>query len=277
MKTNVLNYKIMNFNNKKKICYVFFSGNGIINNNKTLNDVIDKDYYEFSNVAKSEKIINSVSKIIFFRDLELNFYVNGVNDNINSIDDVIDFLSKETNGLDVVVVGYSAGGYLATICGIKMNNVKRVYSFGCVYNLYSWQGSHLEASFLSNKDLIANQTNAKKEKYYNLIPFMASKKLKTDFYHFYGNKSESDLRVLEELKTHNISRCFHFISLDSTKHGGNLSYYDYLGLFIKPINVPLSFKKAEYSKIAISIKLQGGLRFLFNTFNELRYRMRVKQ
>ena len=276
MKTNALNYKIINLNNKKNLCYVFFSSNGIINGKRTLKDVLDSDYYEFSNVAKSRSVLKKASKIIFLRDLELNFYVNGINDSINSIDCILDFLLKETKGCEVIAVGYSGGGYIATICGLKMSNVKRVYSFGGVYNLFSWRGSHLETSFSVNRDLVANQTNFEKEKYYNLIKYLSGERFSADFYHFYANKSESDLLVLKELKSHIVSKNFHFIEMDSNKHGGQLSYYDYVGLLNKPINSHLSFKNAEYSNISLSIKLQGFCMYFINKFKNIRYKKGVK-
>lgn len=273
MNTNLQNYKIINFNNKKKICYVFFSSNGIINNNKTLDDVIDKDYYEFSSVINAKKIKQKASKIILLRDLELNFYVNGINCNINSIEKILDFLRKETIGFNVIAVGYSAGGYMATICGLFLPNVARVFSFGGVFNLYTWKGSHLETSYSMNKSLIANAENDIKRKYYNIIPYIESNEgINTIFYCVYSVGSNSDTKVLKELDEFNIPTNFIFIRMNSKKHGGELSFYDYVALLQKPLNKKLSFSYQCYSKQIFSIKIQGLFGYLINLFKTKLYK-----
>ena len=272
MDKNVFNYKIIELKNKTNLCFVFFSSNGIINGKRSLEDVVQDDYYEFLNVASCRSVLKKASKIIFLRDLELNFYVNGISKTIDSISSIINFLREKTNGFDVVAVGYSAGGYMATICGLELDNVKRVYSFGGVFNLYSWKGSHLETSFLLNNVLVSNQNNKTKEKYYNIIPSLLNNKTKANFYHFFANKSESDLLVLNELKMYNLPSNFHFVELNSTKHGGQLSFYDYVGLLSKSINYSLVFKKSSYSKLQLSIKLQGLLKYLINLIRNTIYK-----
>ena len=78
-------------NNKESdsnLCYVFCSSNGIFWNARDEKYVIENNYFEFKNIA-SDKRINNYKKIIFLRDMDTSFYVNGINKNINSIEKII--------------------------------------------------------------------------------------------------------------------------------------------------------------------------------------------
>lgn len=267
------NYKVINMNNKNRVCYVFFSSNGIINDKKSLNDILLNDYYEFSNVADAKKIKERAGKMIFVRDLSLNFFVDGINNSVNSIDSILELLNKETEGYDVISVGYSAGGYMAIITALYLKNVKRVFSFGGVFNVYSWRGSHLETRFELNKTLVLNKNNLAKEKYYNLLATIKNTKIsRCEFYCFYAKNSVSDIEVLNEAKLAKLPSCFHLVVLDSKKHGGQLSYYDYVGLLSKKLKFRLVFKNKVYNKNSFSIKAQGLIPYYLNRVREWRYR-----
>jgi hypothetical protein len=108
------NYKIINSSVKNKKCIVFFSGNGLYfpNTNVELDEVIDKERYEWESICP-----NNYEKIIFVRDIYKQWYVEGISDEIDNIDKLKEFLSNEIVGLETTFVGSSAGGYAAVLFG----------------------------------------------------------------------------------------------------------------------------------------------------------------
>lgn len=139
------NFEIVDLNQskkKKRICYVFFSSNGLY---KSRNNVVDVEEmhetnrYEWKSICENKKIIRKASRIIYLRDVFKAFYIKGINEKYNSIDKVIDFLSKETNGMDVVLAGSSAGAYMSLLVGNKLNNTKRIISLGGIVDLEDWK------------------------------------------------------------------------------------------------------------------------------------------
>ncbi|WP_125140100.1 hypothetical protein [Clostridium transplantifaecale] len=78
--------------------------------------IINKDRYEWTNFH-----IPIAKKEIFVRDIYKSWYVTGINEELNSIDNLTDFLRKETAGYKLILIGSSAGGYLAALLSAKLN------------------------------------------------------------------------------------------------------------------------------------------------------------
>ena len=257
------NVKIINNNNNSDLCFVFFSSNGLINGKKTKEYIIENDYYEFINICNNPKIRNISSKILLLRDLELNFYVNGINEAINSIDKMIELIKVNTKNKHIIAAGYSGGGYMAILISLFLDNVIKVFSFGGVLNLYSWKGSLNDTSFLENTSLVEASKILSKSKYFNLLPFL-SRRCHPSIFHFYGNKSKSDLLVLEEFKNYQDDKIF-FIGVDSDKHGGLLNYFDYISIFTSKDSKMIKLSKYKHlSRKMLSMKMQGLLNYLMN-------------
>ena len=53
--------------------------------------------------------------MIFVRDMWKQWYINGINQKIDSVEKVIEFLRTETENMRVTTVGNSSGGYMATL------------------------------------------------------------------------------------------------------------------------------------------------------------------
>ena len=120
------NYKITVTGNKKKTnrCFVFFSSNGIYFPNEEevfKQQMVEKDYYEWLNISTNPKITKYVDKIIFVRDTYKIWYQYGINNLVNSVDKLAEFLKEETKGYETYTIGSSAGGYAAALFGAKIN------------------------------------------------------------------------------------------------------------------------------------------------------------
>lgn len=100
------NYKILHGYAKNKRCYIFCASHGLYfpNDYATFEDaIIKKDRFEFWAVAGM--LLPYAEKIILIRDVTKQFYTNGINENLNTIEKVADFLRAETNGYEVLTGG----------------------------------------------------------------------------------------------------------------------------------------------------------------------------
>ena len=66
---------------------------------------------------------NTPTKEIFIRDVWLSWYANGVNQDIDSIEKLIDFIRMESFGMDLVTIRVSSGGFIAAILASECNAV----------------------------------------------------------------------------------------------------------------------------------------------------------
>ena len=119
-----LNYKIINVDERNKFCYIFCSG-AFKQPSKYTQEFIDNfpEKFEFENISKNKKILKNTSKFIFLRDVYSLFYSYGINEEIDNIDKLIGFLKIETKGYQIILCGFSAGAYLATLLSTKLDNV----------------------------------------------------------------------------------------------------------------------------------------------------------
>lgn len=190
------------------LCYIFFSGNGLYypNEYEVFEQVVEvQDRYEWENIAKSEEITTCASRIIFVRDIYKTWYVNGINEKIDSIDKLLVLLRELVRGMPVITVGNSAGGYMAVIAGMELN-AKRIYSFGgqfCIKDSSYWLDRY--------KD------NPDRNKYYNIANLVA--KSNVPLYYFYSVGCEQDIVQYQYLKEKEAQGRGYSFSMKSKIHG----------------------------------------------------------
>lgn len=186
------NYKIIENNNDSDICIIFFSSNGVYYPNEPEvfeKIIINEDRYEWENLANT--VSSKVKKIFFLRDVFKNFYITGINKDINCIDGIVDFLKKHTENLNVYTVGSSAGGYAATIVGMKLN-AKKIFSFSGQFDI--------SKENIINYPLIELLRNEKTfSKYYDLKPHL--KYLGNLLFYYCPIYFEDDVRQMTEVKS----------------------------------------------------------------------------
>ena len=215
-------------------CIIFFSGNGIF-----FPDTIEefKKTIEIRNRYEWEQISKNVNakKLIFMRDLKKNWYQKGINIKINNINKIVLFLKKETKKFpEIVLIGSSAGGYLASVIG---NYIKRAYVI----------------NFAGQVDLTYEGLVLKNKKYQNI-----SRKMKnSEIFYFFSNKNKNDLIHYNLIKKNNNIKFFKF---DSNVHGPAVNYL----VLKKIINMSL-FELKQLSKKNKS--LINPIRFSFSLIN----------
>lgn len=200
------NIKIVDNNNHSNQCIIFFSSNGIYFPNDTetfLNRIQLENRYEWSNVTRKSSRIKKYGKIIYVRDIYKQWYVKGVSKEINSIDKLIEYLREQTIGFEVTTVGNSAGGYIATLIGLKLD-VKRVFNFSGQYNL----NDIVDSQYYLNKERKSNMH------YYNLVPLLIEKSV--DVFYFYPAYSKNDMEQAELVE--GVEAVYSF-AIDSDDHG----------------------------------------------------------
>lgn len=132
------NFIIKESNKHSNNCFVFLSSHGLYKENgdiEVLKRMHDTNRYEWLSLFSNHKVAGCCKKAIFIRDIKKIFYLDGINNRLDSITKLAMFLKKETEGMNVYLIGSSAGGYAAYIISNYLQNVKRIYSLGGILDL----------------------------------------------------------------------------------------------------------------------------------------------
>ncbi len=163
------NFFIRDTNAKSKNCIVCFSGNGLYYPDEEacfIETVINKNRYEWQNITKSKKIEQRVSRFIFLRDVHKQWYVEGINKTVDTVDKVFDLLRELTIGYEVITVGNSAGGYAAVLFGCLLG-AKKIF---CVSGQFFFSEEILNVCRLVR----LHKNEEKYSKYYDLRSLVSS-------------------------------------------------------------------------------------------------------
>lgn len=243
---NESNYIIKKTDSPSNICYVFFSSNGLYKENndaEILQSVVESKRFEWLSISSNKKIISNARKMIFVRDLRKIFYQKGINNEINSIPKLADFLNKETKGLDVYLVGSSAGGYIALLLSSLINGVKRVYSFGGCVDLLI-HSSYYESKYCSDFD----------KRYSTCKSFISQRPTIIHFYGALNSNDEHHVNIIKSLNFENII----FVPFNDTNHAVRPTGGDIIEILTCSANHLAKIKKKMRDKQSIS-KVQFSL------------------
>ena len=262
------NFKIIDFQNKGNTCFVFCSSNGIYSGktDEQIHDFVTNNHFEWENISKSKPIVSLVKRIIFIKDPFQHSYVDGINNKIDSINEIIDFLNKNTKDMCVYTIGNSGGGYLALIIGSLLKNVKRTYSFGGIFSLYDWTGSDNNFTF-DDCTFLTKQNDSEKIQYYSIISLLSTSESKNIKLHFYSLYNKPDLKQATIARNAKINNLF-LLGFNSKKHGVTVNSFDYPNLLMisdKKLKKLLSAcgKKQIINRNSFSLSLNGPFKFIF--------------
>ena len=191
------NYKVVDASDNKR-CIICCSSNALwdYSEESFVNNVVKGDKYEWENISKNPQL-NYYGRRIFIRDIQMHFYVEGINKNCSSIDGIIKLLKPLTDGYEVTVVGSSAGGYLAIIIGCILG-AKRVFSFGGQVDLTSWGGGNGKNKFSDFRFLYDKKDDPKYNKWYKTYDLV--KGSNCTVYQVYAKYNESDTKQANLIK-----------------------------------------------------------------------------
>lgn len=241
------NYRILNGLGEGKLCFVFCSSNGLYFPNELdvfLEKIVCYDRFDWAHV--STELIEYVRKIILIRDVRKNFYVTGINDKLNSIDKLLEFLKEECKGYRIITIGSSAGGYIASIIGAKLH-AQAVFNFSGQWDLYE-NDNVIERYYYLNKYADSEMYN----KYFNIVQMVKGSGI--PIFYFYPH--QSDLDIKQSAFVCNIDNVYSF-ALNSNQHSQGLTTTEsYVKLFIsdieeiKKLSSSYSGKSLELDKIS---------------------------
>ena len=130
---NLPNYKIdYDDSCTENICAIYFSSNDIYfpNTDEIFRKrIVEKDFFEWYHTRVKAR------KHIFVRDVFKQWYLEGINAEIDSPEKLYEWLKQETGGQNVVTIGSSAGGYAAVLYG-SLLRAKKVIAFNAQFSLY---------------------------------------------------------------------------------------------------------------------------------------------
>ncbi len=256
------NYKIIKTRAKTKNAIIFFSGNALYYPNIRdvfIDTILNNDRYEWDNIAKNEAIAKHYSLIIFIRDIHKQWYIKGINTELNTQNKLIDFLFEMTKGYNTTLCGNSAGGYMAALAGLKIN-AERIFTFSGQFDITN----KITLQKSPKKDAAENLT------YLSLKNLILNSNFSNNIFYFFPANSKDDIEQYNLIKPLNLvvfkfseeihgqtleGRCYpHILTMDSKKIVKLSKIYE--GKIID---------KIEFSKkvIPISIKLKN---FIKNTF-----------
>lgn len=191
---------------KTNNCVIYFSSNNIYypNNAETFReDIINKNRYELFGARLDG------CKHIFLRDLKKQWYLSGINAEINSPALLLQFLLRETAGFDIVTIGSSAGGYAAVLYGCLLNAGKIMSFNGQVElnSLLKTSNAYIDPLVF----LYGNQNDY--FPYFDLKELMLKKH--ENIFYFFSNKSTWDLSQYNHVKDLNVN----VVSFKTAHHG----------------------------------------------------------
>lgn len=216
------NYMEEYANQKGKLCYIFFSSNGLYDDNKFEKTIIENDRFEWKSIAQAIKTRKPVGKIIYVRDIYKKFYIHGINSNIDSIDKLITELELITKGYEVTTVGISSGGYLAVISAILLN-AKRAFCFSGQFNIET----HLEKD-----DLKLCKDNSEKKKWLDIM-HLVKYAPNTPIYYFCPIGCEHDYINYQMIKNESNVKAFLF---PDKNHAATVYPFNFPDLIMKENN-----------------------------------------
>jgi hypothetical protein len=245
------NYEILDLNPEGNCCIIYFSSNGLYYPNT--DQVITKEILENNRFEWKKNIYPLARKAILLRDVTKQWYLNGINAQINTIEKLVDFLKQETAGLDTICVGSSAGGYAATLIGCLLS-ASHVFSFSGQFSL-----EHLladEAKRLKNPTLVQYEADCNYRKYYSLLEIVKSSD--TPIFYFYP--ANCDIDVYQNNLVNGLDHIYPF-AFNVARHGNTCYPTNFLDLFHRDQDQLLDLYHQYQAKIIspflFSLKISG--------------------
>jgi len=188
-------------------CALYFCSNNIYypNNEYTFNKrIIEKDFYEWYTTR-----VQRAHKHIYLRDLFKQWYLKGINSEINSPERLLEFLQQETKGYKIITVGSSSGGYAAILYGMLLK-AEKIMAFNPQFELKSL----LTTSEEYTDPFIFRLKDTPLYEYYDLKNLIDAKTV--DIFYFYSTKSIWDKVQYEYTKD---IADIHRIAFSTNHHG----------------------------------------------------------
>lgn len=207
---NEPNYKIEYDNScKANICAIYFSSNDIYYpNNEDIfrKRIVEKNFFEWYNTRINAR------KHIFIRDIFKQWYLEGINAELDSPEKIFEWLKGETEGYEVVTVGSSAGGYSAVLYG-SLLKAQKVIAFNAQFSLKAIGDESGEKC----NPLVYKYKNTDRSKYFELKDKISDS---VNYFYFLSVGCEEDMLQATKLFTPPIPpKSFNCLRFKTAHHG----------------------------------------------------------
>lgn len=241
----------------RNTCAIYFSSNDIYFPNTEAaftKRIVEKNFYEWYNTR-----FEGVYKHIFVRDVHKQWYISGINREVNSPEILLHFLASETQGYSIKTIGSSAGGYAAVLYG-SLLNADRVFSFNGQFEI----ATLLQKSSSAVDPLLFRYADTHLAKYYDLKPFLNEA---VDIYYFSSKKSAWDNQQFTHICDISSIRAIQF----DTAHHGIPFVKDALSKVINSNTDDLNrMTKGVHNPVFFSFARIGVLKTVRSVYNQLK-------
>ena len=252
-----MNYRIIDGNNPKSNLYaVYCSSNGIYypNDETTFTKrIIEQDKYDW----KKNRIEADVCKHIYIRDLFKQWYVEGINSEIDSIQKVAEWIKSVTGeNAEYIFLGSSAGGYMS-ICLASLLG-------GTVF-----AGSpQVRLQVLDKYPVVMDhRDDAERNKWFDLKQVIGRSEASAKYFILYGAYNDEDRNQIDSIDGFpNV----YTIRFDTDAHGvvffpfNAKNFYQKTDFLIKIAN-----QKKVTNRLCFSIQVSGIKRTVMECFEKL--------
>lgn len=232
----------------KDYCAIYFSSNNIYTPNEEQAfryRIVEKNSFEWYGLR-----VRKAYKHIFVRDIFKQWYLKGINADIDSPEKLYSFLKQETKGMKVICMGSSAGGYAAILYG-SLLKAERVIAFNAQFELRSLLSRDDEAK----NPLVYRVLNTEYEKYLEL-PAVADMG-NTDVFLFQSIKSKWDILQDEYIKD---SLPIHKIRFRSSIHGVPFLKVAIPAIYDMDSSELVKYEKKVNNPIVFTMKMVGVMK-----------------
>lgn len=250
--------------NNSNLCVVYFSSNELYYPNTEssfANSIIKRDKYEWSNNR-----FPNAKRHIFVRDIQKQWYIEGVCVKYNTPELLAKYLVELSRGYAVFTVGSSAGGFAALLFG-GMIKAKRVYAFNAQLDLnIIIEGSNAFVDPI----LFKYKHDDSRLKYYKVSNFLTSD---TKCYYFQSAKSQIDIVQYNSFPKKGLLQKIEF---STSNHGFPFLRHNLLFVLGLSENELEEMVKHKLHPFVFSAKVDGFLKAFYLSSKAVLKRMKKK-
>lgn len=186
------NYKVKLHENtgvQNNLCVLYFSSNELYYPNTAKafeNSILAKDKFEWQ-----RNFLRIAHKHIFIRDIQKQWYTEGISIKNNTPTKLFELLKELTHGYRVFSIGSSAGGFAAMLYG-GLLKAERVYAFNAQLNL----NLIVQNSNPNTDPLLFKYRDSERAKFFIIDNFISPQ---TDYFYFQSSKSTFDINQYASL------------------------------------------------------------------------------
>lgn len=202
------NCKVEKEGDKPNVSIIYFTSNALYypNDDKTVYErIFVDDRYEFRHYRRPS-LPGEIKQEIFVRDVYKQWYILGINKEINTVEALADYLKQLTKGTRVITVGSSAGGFAACLFGMLVG-AEQIFTFSGQYDV---TGSINPG----NEVLWEYQDNPNYNQYFSIVNRLKDNTVPV--FYFYPSGIDKDLQQNKLVKG---IPCIHRFCIQSNEHG----------------------------------------------------------